>query len=119
MTDYDDESDTEEEARSDNVSNISIDTEPTEPDIDVTDSELNTDKKPSGRPINKSMLIVDIIDEHPDVIPLLLEKGMHCIGCGASMFETLEEGFMGHGMDDREIEKIMDELNAYIKEISK
>jgi hypothetical protein len=35
------------------------------------------------------------------------------------MFETLEEGFMGHGMDDREIEKIMDELNAYIKEISK
>ena len=41
---------------------------------------------------------------------------MHCIGCQASMFETLEEGFMGHGMTDEEINKVMKEINKYIEE---
>jgi len=82
---------------------------------------LNVDDKdvePSSKPIHKSMIIAEIVDSHPDVIPLLMESGMHCIGCGASMFETLEEGFIGHGMDDAEIDRIITDINKYIKEMS-
>jgi hybrid cluster-associated redox disulfide protein len=81
--------------------------------LNVTDRE-ERDTEPSTKPIHKSMIISEVVDEHPDVIPLLIENGMHCIGCGASMFETLEEGFIGHGMDDREIDRIVDDINKFI-----
>jgi hybrid cluster-associated redox disulfide protein len=78
-------------------------------------TEKEHDRKVSAKSIDKTMLIAEIVDEFPDAIPLLIEKGMHCIGCGAAMFETLEEGFMAHGMDTIEIDKIVDELNNSMK----
>lgn len=72
--------------------------------------------KSTDKHISKDILIAELVDKHPDTIPILIENGMHCIGCGASMFETLEEGFMGHGMTDVEIEKIMSDINRYIEE---
>jgi len=87
--------------------------------IDVTDMEEDKDKEPSDMLVHKSMMISDVIDRHPDVVPILIESGMHCIGCGASMFETLEEGFIGHGMDNDEIARIIQNLNDYIKETTK
>jgi hybrid cluster-associated redox disulfide protein len=66
--------------------------------------------------VSKDILISDIVSKYPDTISILIENGMHCIGCSASMFETLEGGFKGHGMTDEEIEKIMLELNKFIAE---
>jgi hybrid cluster-associated redox disulfide protein len=85
-------------------------------EIDASSEEI-VDKPASDKPILKSMIIAEVIDIHPDVIPILIQNGMHCIGCGASMFETLEEGLMGHGMDDREVNRVVDELNTYVKNI--
>jgi hybrid cluster-associated redox disulfide protein len=68
--------------------------------------------------ISKEILISDLADKYPDTIPILIENGMHCIGCGASMFETLEEGFQGHGMNDEEIKRIMIDINRHIEENS-
>ena len=85
-------------------------------EIDAATEEIS-EKPASDKPISKGMIIAEVVDIHPDVIPLLIENGMHCIGCGASMFETLEEGLMGHGMDDREIERVIDDLNMYVKNI--
>jgi hybrid cluster-associated redox disulfide protein len=86
--------------------------------INITDSK-DSDKQSSSRPIHKSMIIAELVDRHPDVIPTLIENGMHCIGCGASMFETLEEGLVSHGMDENEINTIVDKLNDYIKETTR
>jgi len=80
---------------------------------------MQNHKKQPDATIHKDIIISEVVDKYPDVIPFLIENGMHCIGCGASMFETLEEGFMGHGMDEKEIDRIMTELNVYIKENSK
>ena len=33
------------------------------------------------------------------VVPILLNEGMHCIGCPASQGESLEEACMVHGID--------------------
>ena len=73
------------------------------------------DKISSSKPISKSTLIAEIVDSYPDAIPIMIENGMHCIGCGASMFETLEEGFLGHGMDEGEMDRVLDEMNKFIK----
>ena len=42
-----------------------------------------------------------------------MESGMHCIGCPAAMFETLEQGAMAHGIDIKGlVEKINEKLEA-------
>ena len=41
--------------------------------------------------ITKDMIIKDIINVNMGCIPILLNEGMHCVGCPASQGETLEE----------------------------
>ena len=40
--------------------------------------------------INKTMIIHDIIMVDTDIIPILLDAGMHCVGCPSAQGETLE-----------------------------
>ncbi len=43
---------------------------------------------------------------------VLTEKyGLHCVGCMAASFETLEDGLKVHGYDKKKINKIVEELN--------
>jgi len=62
--------------------------------------------------ITKDMLIGDIVAEHPEVIETLLAEGVHCIGCGASAWETLEQGLAVHGKTPEEIDTAVAKLNA-------
>lgn len=64
--------------------------------------------------ITKDMLIGDVIHNYPSVIEILLNNGIHCVGCQVSSFETLEEGFKGHGMTDKKIDNIVEQLNNAI-----
>lgn len=57
--------------------------------------------------ITKEMTIGQILSIKPEVAPILLQMGMHCLGCPASQGESLEEAAMVHGMD-------IDELMAQI-----
>lgn len=49
--------------------------------------------------ITKDMTIGEIIRANTDVIPILINSGMHCVGCPSAQGETLEEAAMVHGMD--------------------
>jgi len=80
-------------------------------DMQEVDKHIAT---PTGKPITKSMLISEIIENHPEIVPEIMNRGMHCIGCGASNFETLEEGFLMHGMDTEDINRTINELNKII-----
>jgi hybrid cluster-associated redox disulfide protein len=75
--------------------------------------------KNSKDEVRKDMLIAEIVEQHPELVPVIMDYGVHCVNCGAAMFETLEEGFMGHGMSDEDVDKTIKELNDYIKENSK
>lgn len=57
--------------------------------------------------ITKDMTIGEIIRTVPEVAPLLMQAGMHCLGCPSAQGETLEEAAMVHGID-------IDELMEYI-----
>ncbi len=72
--------------------------------------------------ISKDMIIQEIIAEHPDkamvISEILMDFGIHCIGCGASGFETLEEGVLGHGFSEEELNMLVGNLNKAISEES-
>lgn len=63
--------------------------------------------------VTKDMTIGQIIATTPEVAPILMEVGMHCLGCPSAQAETLEEAAMVHGIDaDLLEEKINAFLNA-------
>lgn len=50
-----------------------------------------------------------------ETVEVLTDIGLHCIGCFASQFETLEQGCKGHGMPDNEIDELIKKLNQLNK----
>lgn len=68
--------------------------------------------------ITKDMLIAGILAENPEKAQILAETlmdfGIHCIGCGAASFETLEQGVLGHGFSDEDLKKLVDQLNKIL-----
>ncbi len=59
--------------------------------------------------IEKTTKIGDLLEQYPDKADILLEAGMHCLGCPASQAETLEEACDVHGID---VEELVKKLNA-------
>jgi len=67
--------------------------------------------------VTKDMYIKDIMATDRGVIRILLQTGMHCLGCPSAQMETLEEAGFVHGMDDSEIDGIVDSINEYLKSV--
>ena len=59
--------------------------------------------------ITKDMTIGEILRTNPDVAPILMNAGMHCLGCPSAQGESLEEAAMVHGMD---IDDLMAQIAA-------
>ena len=59
--------------------------------------------------IKKDTKIGEILENAPEKAEILLEVGMHCLGCPASQMETLEEACAVHGID---VEEVVEKLNA-------
>ena len=59
--------------------------------------------------ITKEMTIGEILRTNPDVAPVLLNAGMHCLGCPSAQGESLEEAAMVHGID---IDALMEAIQA-------
>ena len=59
--------------------------------------------------ITKDMTIGEVLMESQDTIPVLLNAGMHCLGCPSSQMETIEEAAAVHGLD---ADALVEQLNA-------
>ena len=59
--------------------------------------------------IEKDMTIGELLEKFPEKADILLEAGMHCLGCPASQMETLEEACDVHGID---VNEVVEKLNA-------
>ncbi len=47
----------------------------------------------------KDMTIGEMLRVNPNVAPILMEAGMHCLGCPSAQAESLEEAAAVHGID--------------------
>lgn len=61
--------------------------------------------------VSKEMTIGEILAINPMVSPILMEIGMHCLGCPSAQGESLEEAAMVHGID---VELLVEKINAAI-----
>ena len=59
--------------------------------------------------ITKDMTIGEILRTVPAIAPVLMEAGMHCLGCPSAQAESLEEAAMVHGID---IDALMKKIEA-------
>lgn len=58
---------------------------------------------------NKDTQIGELLELAPEKADILLEAGMHCLGCPASQMETLQEACDVHGID---VNELLEKLNS-------
>lgn len=63
--------------------------------------------------VTKDMIIGDIIMIDEGIAPILMEAGLHCLGCAMASGETLEEACVVHGMD---CDSLIENLNKFLAE---
>lgn len=59
--------------------------------------------------ITKDTTIGEALRINADIAPVLMEIGMHCLGCPSAQGETLEEAAMVHGL---EVDELMSRIAA-------
>lgn len=62
--------------------------------------------------VSKEMSIGEILRVDAGLVPILLEAGMHCLGCPSAQAESLEDACMVHGTD---VDTIIDKMNAFLE----
>lgn len=61
--------------------------------------------------VTKDMIISDILKLDKGTVPILINSGMHCLGCPSSSGESLEDACAIHGID---ADNLVKELNEYL-----
>ena len=59
--------------------------------------------------IEKTTTIGELLKIAPEKASILLEAGMHCLGCPSAQGETIEEACDVHGID---VEELLAKINA-------
>ena len=61
--------------------------------------------------VTKDMTIGQLLMEHPNVAPILMEIGMHCLGCPMSRGESIEDACAVHGTN---ADELVEKLNSFL-----
>ncbi len=61
--------------------------------------------------VTKNTMIGELLTIDENVAPILLEIGMHCLGCPSSQMETIEEAAMVHGIEP---DALVDRINDFL-----
>lgn len=61
--------------------------------------------------VSKDTTIGQLLQEYPNAAGILMEIGMHCLGCPSAQMETLAEAAMVHGID---VDLLTEKINAQI-----
>ena len=65
--------------------------------------------------VNKNMSFGEILTAVPESGMIMAKYGLHCIGCAFAYEETVEEGCKAHGFEDKTVDKMIKEINDFIK----
>ena len=61
--------------------------------------------------VTKDMTIAQVIQIDQNIIPILMDAGMHCIGCPSAQGESLAEAAFVHGID---ADKLVADINNFL-----
>lgn len=65
----------------------------------------------TNKKITKNTNIMEALEINPKTAEVLSKAGLGCLGCSMAHAETLEQGLVTHGFEEKEIKKIIEKLN--------
>ena len=67
--------------------------------------------------VTKDMLVGDILrlDTGRGIADILMQAGMHCVGCPSAASESLEQAGQVHSMD---ADVLVEKINSYLKTLA-
>ena len=68
-------------------------------------------EKKSLQRVTKKTKFSEILESNENAAEILFKAGLHCVGCPMTAQENLEDGCLAHGMDAKDIDKLVEELN--------
>lgn len=66
--------------------------------------------------VTKTTMIGELLQIDENIAPILLNIGMHCLGCPSSQMETIEEAAMVHGIEP---DALVKEINDFLAKSDK
>ena len=63
--------------------------------------------------VNKSMIIREVLMMDPGTARIMMEFGMHCLGCPHTTAASLEDACAAHGAN---VDELVHQLNEYLAE---
>jgi hybrid cluster-associated redox disulfide protein len=67
-----------------------------------------------GIEITRKMTFGELLQEYPAAGRVLASKGLHCIGCHIAVSESIEDGAMAHGLSDKDIDDMVEEVKRTV-----
>ena len=62
--------------------------------------------------ITKETTMGEMLNYNIGIAGILMQAGMHCVGCPSSIGESLEEACMVHGLDS---DKVLEAIQEFLK----
>ena len=63
--------------------------------------------------VTKDAMIGELLQIDSNIAPVLLNIGMHCLGCPSSQMETIEEAALVHGIDP---DDLVEDINGFLEQ---
>ena len=64
------------------------------------------------RTVDKGMIIREVLALDPGTARVMMQFGLHCVGCPHASRESLEQAAAGHGID---VDALVEALNEHLK----
>jgi hybrid cluster-associated redox disulfide protein len=64
--------------------------------------------------IIKTDNLADAVFKYPQIAEILNDYGLHCVGCFAAAYDSIEEGAKVHGMEDGVITEMLERINEVV-----
>lgn len=62
--------------------------------------------------ITKDITIGELLRDCPDVAPILMGAGMHCLGCPSAQAESVGDAALVHGID---ADALVEQINRFME----
>lgn len=77
---------------------------------------MSDDSSEENMPVSRHDLIAEVVERYPEAAEILMDFGIGCYNCHIAEFETLEQGILGHGFSEDELEEVLEQLNEIAHE---
>ena len=64
--------------------------------------------------VNRTDNLGEVAIQYAPAAAVMLDYGLHCVGCFANRFDTVENGALLHGLSEEEIDQMLKEVNEAV-----